>query len=206
MHTATKTFPNFQFQVFRFLLTIKWGLWTLENLRFQRVKRQSPYAQLTMSELIFKRLALVRQWILYSIQCVHSHLMTYILSIMGEQLDRKVRDSTNLMELLGVHRSYIETVTTHCFQASPDIKVCAGVQQLLDLTTALRNEWHNISYIKDELDGCLTGDGDESQNSRIESNIDAIECTYINCHSALAKMLSTEVYTNNRSHCKEIVY
>lgn len=196
-----KQFTNFQ--VFRFLLAIKWGLWTLENLRFTRPKRHSPYAELTISALISKRLALVRQWILYSIQCIHSHLMTYILSIMGEQLDRKVRDATNLMELLTVHRLYVESVTTHCFQTSSDTKVCAGVKQLLDLTTALRNEWQNICYITDELDGCLSVDDSSSQlNSRNESNIDGIEGTYINCHSALAKLLSTEVYTRNRTHCE----
>lgn len=200
------------FSVFRFLLKIKWGLWILENLRFpQSTKKRLPYKKLTLTELIFKRLALVRQWILYTIQCIHNHLMTYILSIMGQRLDYKINLATNLTELLHVHQSYIETIYDHCFQKTSDANIRAGVEELLSLITALRDEWYNVCYIEDELDGEMYRDefGDIEcviDDSRAESNIDEIEETYINCHCAMAKILSGQVYTKNRSHCKNFVH
>lgn len=191
--------------MFRFLLKIKWGLWILENLRFpQSSKKRLPYAKQTITELIFKRLALVRQWILYSIQSIHNHLMTYILSIMGQRLDRKINSATNLTELLHGHQSYIEKIFDHCFQTGTDANLRASIEELLSLITALRDEWYNVCYIKDELDGEMYNDTCDGNlnNSRAESNIDDIEETYINCQCTMAKILSGQVYSKNRTHCK----
>lgn len=182
----------------------------MENLRFPKSsKKRLAYTKLTITELIFKRLALVRQWILYSIQSIHNHLMTYILSIMGQRLDCKINSATNLAELVHVHQSYIETIYDHCFQTKTDANIRAGIEELLLLITALRDEWYNVCYIEDELDGEMYHgelDGDRTiDNSRFESNIDEIEGTYINCHCEMAKILSGQVYTKNRSHCKYIL-
>lgn len=204
-----------QFIVFRFLLKVKWGLWTLENLKFSKSwKKRLPYVELTFNDFIMKRLALVRNWILYSIQCIHSHLMTQILQSMAPQLDEKIKNSENLMEMIAVHNSFIKTIYDHCFQSGSYTTIRVGIEQLLNLISVVRFEWDNMCTImeSEEMasgnsfttlshDDC-TDNGDNSMDTINTSQIKEIENTYINCHCYLAGILNTEVYSKNHQHCK----
>lgn len=119
------------FIVFRFLLTIKWGIWTLENLRFPKSqKNRKPFILLNLSDLMFKRLALLRNWILYSMQCIHSHLMTQVLQSMGAKLDKNIENTKNLSEIIHVHKSYIRTINQYCFQSKADWQIRLGIEQV----------------------------------------------------------------------------
>lgn len=180
--------------VFQFLLKVKWGLWTLENLRFSKSrKNHQPYKTLTMCDYIFKRFELVRNWIFYSLQSLHSHLMTHVLQAMGEILDKRIENAKDLNDIVGVHKSYISTIHDHCFQGKKDYAIRLGIEQLLALVIVVRNEWRNMEHID--------GSDDEVDNSST-SQIDGIENTYINWHSYITGMLTTNVYSKNRVHCK----
>lgn len=186
--------------VFQFLLKVKWGLWTLENLRFSKSrKNHQPYKALNMNDYVFKRFELVRNWILYSMQCLHGHLMTHVLQAMGEILDKRIVNAKDLNEIVGVHKSYISTIHDHCFQGKKDYPIRCGIEQLLALVIVVRNEWQNIEHI----DG---SDEDEVDNSSGTFQIDEIESTYINWHSYITGMLTTNVYSKNRVHCKFILF
>lgn len=188
--------------VFRFLLQIKWAIWTLESLRFPvAAKRRKPYMALTMVDLTFKRLALMRNWLIYSIQCIHSHLMTFVIQSMGEQLTRKMERVDCLREIIELHDSYIQTIHSHCFRRRSDQGLRKAIEQLLHMVVVLDDEWNNVAALDAQGD-VIDGGGDFNIKDAVEQ-VDAIETTYINCHSLIAEALSKEVYTKNRVDCKK---
>uniref|UniRef100_W8AZG9 Gamma-tubulin complex component n=2 Tax=Ceratitis capitata TaxID=7213 RepID=W8AZG9_CERCA len=191
-------------KVFRFLLKVKWGLTTLENLTFPLShKRKTPYAPFEMVDLLMRRLEQLRFWMLFALQSVHFHLMTHVLQSMGEQLDEKIVKCTNLKEMVTVHRSYINTVCEHCFLADTFSVLKLGVEQLLNLTFILRLEWNScVKFIEMNSNPLAVVDFNESNEETdyvAHSQIDAIELTYIRCHQYLANKLNNEVYIKNNS-------
>lgn len=177
-------------EVLRLLLRIKWGLWSLEQLRFPLCqRRRCTYARQTYSDRMFKRLAMVRIWILYSMQCVHNHVMTYVVRVMGDRLDAQVAACQTLAELGEVHRAYVRAVHGHCFLQRDDRHILMAVEQLLTLIYVVRNEW------------CDLESEDAVDNVR-NSQIDEIESSYINCHAYITGVLNTQLYTNNRGYCE----
>lgn len=118
-------------KVFRFLLKVKFGLMTLENLQFPRShKRKVPYAPVQIIDLIMRRLEQLRFWMMYAIQSIHFHLMTHVLQAMGSQLDEKIANCKNLKEMQMVHKSYLKTVIDHCFLSKAFQPILLGVQQV----------------------------------------------------------------------------
>lgn len=203
--------------VFTFILQIKWAIWTLETLRFPiHYKRRRPYVQLSMIDLTFKRLALVRNWIIYSIQCIHSHLMTFVIQSMGQQLIKKIEKVGCLREIIELHDTYIQTIYEHCFRRTGDSAIRNGIDQLLNLVVILHDEWQNIEGLQLLEQKGAVGDEDDNDvvDQRMETSqnlfnlsdaiaqVDNVEATYINCHCYLAEMLSAEVYTKDRTDCK----
>lgn len=118
-------------KVFSFLLKVKWGITTLEKLRFPRShKRRMPYAPFEMIDLIMRRLEQLRFWMIYAIQSIHFHLMTHVLQSMGEQVDLKIEKCENLKEMEAVHKSYLSTVCEHCFLVESLNAIKFGVEQV----------------------------------------------------------------------------
>lgn len=190
--------------VFRFLLQIKWAIWTLETLQFPVVfKRRQPYQPLSLIDLIFRRLAMVRNWIIYSIQCVHSHLMTFVIQSMGQQFLKKMEKVECLREIIELHQNYIDTIYVHCFRKSSDSALRNGIEQLLHLVVILHDEWNSLTRQVERTD-CTDGtdDGGVFDVKTISEQIDIVESTYINCHCCIAEVLSKEVYTKDRTDCK----
>ncbi|XP_017489362.1 PREDICTED: gamma-tubulin complex component 5 [Rhagoletis zephyria] len=191
-------------KVFRFLLKVKWGLATLENLPFPRShKRKMPYAPFEMVDLLMRRLEQLRFWMLFAIQSIHFHLMTHVLQSMGEQLDEKIVKCTNLKEMVTVHRSYMNTVCEHCFLAENYSSLKLGVEQLLNLAYILRLEWNScVKYIESNSNPLAIVDLNDSTDEAdyvTNSQIDAIELTYIRCHQYLANKLNNEVYIKHNA-------
>lgn len=192
-------------KVFRFLLKVKWGIWALENLNFPRSrKRVVPYAPLEMIDLIMRRLEQLRFWMIYSLQCIHFHLMTHVLQSMGQQLDEKFDKCSHIREMLRVHESYITTVCNHCFLGKSFNSIKVGVEQLLNLVYIIRMEWNSCLKEIDSKNmlsiGSLSDDEPESSGNYVAvSQIDAIELTYIRCHQFLANNLNNEVYLNQNN-------
>uniref|UniRef100_A0A1A9WVA5 Gamma-tubulin complex component n=1 Tax=Glossina brevipalpis TaxID=37001 RepID=A0A1A9WVA5_9MUSC len=189
-------------KVFRFLLQVKWGLTTLERLSFPRSRKcPTPYANLTMIDLVIRRLEQLRFWMIYALQSVHFHLMTHVLQSMGDQLDKKINQCQNLQDMKMVHKSYLSTVCEHCFLVDNLNGIKFGVEQLLNLTCILNLEWlHCTGYIESKYPLSIDhhdSSYDESSihDDYIENNqMDAIELTYIRCHQYLANKLNNEVY------------
>uniref|UniRef100_A0A182MQ62 Gamma-tubulin complex component n=1 Tax=Anopheles culicifacies TaxID=139723 RepID=A0A182MQ62_9DIPT len=187
--------------VFRFLLKVKWALGTLEMLRFpESQKKRPPYACFGMLDLILKRLAMLKFWMIFSVQSIHSHLMTHVLQSFGEQLDEKLDLADNLSEMIAVHQSYIGTIFDHCFQQDDSKPVMEGIIRLLNLVHILRDEWNN-TVLHTEMDAR----GDIPDNSTmgdfiVNSQVDELERTYCKCHQQLAKLLSREAYGKHKLH------
>ncbi|XP_055389842.1 gamma-tubulin complex component 5 [Condylostylus longicornis] len=190
--------------VFHFLLKIKWSIWTLENLRFARVhKNRLPYATFRLIDLNMRQLEQLRLWMMYSLHCIQSHIMTAVLHAMGNQLDEKINNCANLAELKCIHKSYVKTIYEQCLLSSHFETVKAGVEQLFNLTYVVREQWkicvQNLDqnyYSDDELDGSQHNEL-VSQKDMID-DIKSIEGTYVKCHSYLAKSLNNEVYWNQK--------
>lgn len=190
--------------VFIFLLKVKWGLTTLENLQFPRAhKRRRPYAPYEMADLLMRRLEQLRFWMIFAMQSVHFHLMTHVLQSMGEQLDEKIIKCTNLKEMVAVHRSYMNTVCEHCFLAESCHSINVGVDQLLNLIYILRMEWNScVKYIEIKRNPWAAVDFNESSDDVdyiAHTQIDAMELTYIRCHQYMATKLSNGVYIENNA-------
>ena len=187
--------------VFKFLLKIKWGLWTLENLRFpDAYKKRAPYAPLEIIDIVVRRLALTRFWMLYSIQCIHNHLMTQVLMNLGNQLDNKIGKSKNISEMIQIHESFIETILDHSFQMESGEKTVKCIVEMLKLIYVLRDEWRNA-----EVMGRLDERGDIDDSDvlcELNAQANQIEKSYIKCHVRLAEILNAEVYKNNKVHCE----
>lgn len=110
---------------------MKWGVWTLENLRFPRhFKKRVLYGEPNIVQLTFKRLALLKNWLIYSLQSVLSHFMTTVLHFMSRELNAKIENAKNLTEIINVHSTYINKISDLCFQTKKNENICQGIMQV----------------------------------------------------------------------------
>lgn len=194
-------------------MQVKWAIWTLETQRFPVMfKKRRPFRPMNIFDLIFKRLALVRNWIIYSVQSVHSHLMTLVIQSMGQQLPKKLKKSKSLRELMEIHGFYIDTIHDYCFQTAKDENLRTAIEQLLSLVAVVHDEWKNLMTLdEDRLD--VVDHDDSSVNSAdpfdipaAVRNVDDIENAFISCHLAIADILSQEVFIRDRDDCESLIY
>lgn len=185
--------------IFRFVLKIKWSLWILEGMRFPLTfRRPVPYKLVTIQDIIFKRLSMIRNWIFYSIQSIHSHLMVFVVQSMNERFNKKLAAIDCLRDLTELHDSYVNAMHRYCFRRRTDADLRDGIDQLCQLSAVLNDEWKNLHSIQ-----CFeNAQSDAIDASKIGEQIDNIETVYIKCHTFIAKRLSKEVYANNRNECK----
>ncbi|XP_053692740.1 gamma-tubulin complex component 5 [Sabethes cyaneus] len=187
--------------VFRFLLKIKWALCTLESLRYPECyKRRPPYEEPCVLDLNLKRLAMLKFWMIFTVQCIHSHLMTHVLQSLGMQLDKRLQSADNLNDMIAVHQSYISTIYEHSFQRDESKLFREGIVRLLNLVHIVRDEW-NSNVLYSEMDAR----GDIEDNSMIgdfisNAQVGMLEKTYCKCHQQLAELLNREVYTKHKAH------
>ncbi|XP_065094510.1 gamma-tubulin complex component 5-like [Ochlerotatus camptorhynchus] len=187
--------------VFRFLLKVKWALHTLESLRFPECyKKRPPYEEPCVLDLNLKRLAMLKFWMIFTVQSIHSHLMTHVLQSLGMQLDERLEAADNLNDMIAVHQSYISTIYEHCFQTEESKVFREGVIRLLNLVHIVRDEWsNNVLYAE------MDARGDIDDNSMIgdfisNAQVGMLEKTYCKCHHQLAEQLNRDVYTKHKVH------
>lgn len=204
IHRLRSTLPV---SVFQFLMQVKWAIWTLETQRFPVMfKKRRTYSPMNMFDLVFKRLALVRNWIIYSVQSIHSHLMTLVIQSMGQQLPRKIEKSKSLRELMEIHGFYIDTIYDYCFQTAKDKKLRTSIEQLLSLVAVVHDEWTNLTALDEERmeasRDVADGSGATTTNAfdlqAAVRHVDDIENAFIACHVAIADILSQEVFIRDR--------
>nr|XP_029727882.1 gamma-tubulin complex component 5-like [Aedes albopictus] len=187
--------------VFRFLLKVKWALHTLESLRYPECyKKRPPYEEPCVLDLNLKRLAMLKFWMIFTVQCIHSHLMTHVLQSLGMQLDERLEAADNLNDMIAVHQSYISTIYEHSFQTEESQVFREGVIRLLNLVHIVRDEW-NSNVLYTEMDAR----GDIEDNSMIgdfisNAQVGMLEKTYCKCHHQLAEQLNRDVYKKQKVH------
>lgn len=184
--------------VFQFLMQVKWAIWALETQRFPILfKRRRPYSPMNMYDLVFKRLAMARNWVMYSVQSIHSHLMTLVIQSMGQQLPKKIELAASLRDLVDIHGMYIDTIHEYCFQTGKDKKLRLAIEQLLSLVGVLHNEWQNMESLDAVEKELVTYD-----LAAAVQHVDCIENAYIKCHNTIADLLSQEVFVRDRDDCE----
>lgn len=186
--------------VFRFFLKIKWAIWTLENLRFpEPFKNRRPYAPFKLIDITMRRLIIVRIWIIYIIQCLHSHLVQQVMVALQSQLDERINKTNNLSELIAAHDAYISTVYGDCFLKDEDVRLRDSVKQMLNLVFIVRDEWNAVTNAME-----LEGEGITEDAGEIDSHIQQIEETYIKCHRSLVDVLYKEIQKKGKQHLVEL--
>lgn len=196
----------FFFTVFRFILKVKWGLVTLENLKFSKIAKLAS-TKYNIIDFTSKRLAIIRFWMIYSIQCIHSHLMTQHLATLGLQLDLKLKNSSNIDEMILIHESFLDAASDHCFQNRRSDEIRNGIEQLLNLVIVLREEWENVMRIQSAQATTLMMNSSDCNLDEIDFfHIENIEKTYVSCHRFIATTLNEEIYRNNNLHCKYFLF
>lgn len=187
---------NYYNKIFRFLLKVKWGLWALENLRFPiAYKKRSQYAELKLFDLLMRRLAMLRFWIINSLQYIHSHLMSQVLQSLGEKFDQKITKCDNLIDIITIHESFLATVVEHCFQNTNETDIMNGLMQLINLAIVVRDEWESCCVLQEN-----NSIVDDDKNNLIT----LMEQTYIKCHKYFAEVLNNEIILKDSTHCKLI--
>lgn len=184
-------------RLFIFLLSIKWSLWTLEGLKFTKsFSGASPYAPLTEKLRNGRRLAIIRFWILYALNNIHCHLMSEALERLGHEVEQGIEAAQSLQDIITAHNVYLDTLLEHCFLQRGGEKVLTGINQLFHLVQVVRSEW--IAIDKDF-------DTDDEDSFQMDSQIDQIEKTYVECHRFLSETLNQEVAINGKTYLSGLV-
>ncbi|EDW81848.1 uncharacterized protein Dwil_GK25477 [Drosophila willistoni] len=190
--------------IWRLMLKVKWAAWKLENLRF--IRRSDPYAPLDLLGLTVRRLEILRFWLNYLINSLHTHLCTHVMQAIGEQFERQLHKCSTIGKLYTLHNKYLDLLAKHCLLSDDFIKFRVALEQLLHLIFVLDMEWASCRrYVGEShalsLDLDLTEETDNDENRDINcleylalNQVVEIENTYIKCHQTLAEILQNLVH------------
>ncbi|XP_016973513.1 uncharacterized protein LOC108040523 [Drosophila rhopaloa] len=191
--------------VWRLMLKVKWAAWKLENLAFLRRKDRSPSAPLDLVGLTIRRLEILRFWLIYLINSLHTHIMQAV----GQQFELRIGQCKNIRQLSTLHDEYMALLLTHCMLTDEFATFRVALEQLFHLVYVLDMEWASCAcYLGDndalslDLTTSEYGDADsESDGRTLEylalNQVVEIEVTYIRCHQTLAEIINTLVYKHD---------
>ncbi|EDV47011.1 gamma-tubulin complex component 5 [Drosophila erecta] len=191
--------------VWRLMLKMKWALWKLETLQILGPDKADPYAPLDLLGLTIRRLQIVRFWLIFLMNNLHTHVMEAV----GQQLELRIGKCKNIRELRSMHDEHLSWLKTHCMLTDDFKSFRVALEQLFHLVFVLDMEWNTCaSYmgVNDALclDFTLSDDGIDDGNAERRSfeylalnQVVEIEITYIRCHQTLADILNTLVYQND---------
>lgn len=170
-------------KIFQMILKIKWAITVLNNLQFPPpLKKRLPYAKLTAKELLFRRLAMLRVWLIFSINNIHTYLMSEVIHINSIRMDAEISNAQSLTEIVTIHEKFLSKIKYQCFQNDNQNDMVVAIMQFLNLISILCFEWNSVS------------------NSN--ETVDKLEQAYIDCHRFIADILAQENYTKDNTHCK----
>ncbi|XP_016992335.2 gamma-tubulin complex component 5 isoform X2 [Drosophila takahashii] len=188
--------------VWRLMLKIKWAVWKLESLGFLRRHRDNPYEPLDLIGLTIRRLEILRFWLIYLINSLHTHIMQAV----GQQFELRLDRCTNIRQLRLQHDDYIAFLRTHCLLTEEFSAFRTALDQIFHLIFVLDMEWTSCACYLGEndalsLDFTLSDEGvdDGKAESRgmeylALNQVVEMEMTYIRCHQMLAEILNSLVY------------
>lgn len=186
--------------VFRFLLKVKWAVWTVEHLQFPIVfKNRRPYAPPNSLDYIMRRLVIIRTWISFYVNCIHSHMVHQVIISLDVQLNRYIGKARNVGNIITAHQAFISLAYDNCFLTDNYLKIRENLMELFKLVGIVRDEWNALGRL-------MTLDQTEEVNYLIENtNIDKIERAYIDLHTTLVKQLEIEVFKRGKRHLGELL-
>lgn len=207
--------------IFRFILKVKWAVWKLENLRFIERTYKDAFAPLDLLGLTLRRLEILRFWLYYVVNNLHSYLCTDVVESLGSEFEKQIKRANRLCDLADTHNEYINKVFKHCLLIDDFDDFRNAVEQVFHLVYVLDMEWNSCcSYLNESHalspDMSLETDEDSSlQNEALGrqkaleylalNDIVELESTYVRCHHMLATMLTTLVYKDGHKFCKSSV-
>ncbi|KAH8313936.1 hypothetical protein KR067_003700, partial [Drosophila pandora] len=198
--------------VWRLMLKIKWALWKLENMPFIRRHKGDPYAPLDLLGLTVRRLEILRFWLIYLINSLHTHIM----QCLGQRIETRIEKCTNIRQLKNLIDEYTTVLKNFCLLSDEFAAFRIALEQLFHLVYVLDMEWTSCtSYLSDDndalsLDTSVSDDGSrESSGKGLEylalNQVGEIELTYIRCHQTLGEILNSLVYKDDHGFCEFIV-
>ncbi|BFG01927.1 uncharacterized protein DMAD_01569 [Drosophila madeirensis] len=192
--------------VWRLMLKVKWAAWKLENMVFIRRPRRDIYAPLDLLGLTVRRLEILRFWLMYLNNSLHTHIM----QVVSQQFEPQIDKCRNIRELSTLHEQYMRQLSSHCLLNDEAAAFRIALEQLFHLVFVLDMEWTSCSsYLADAhplaLDVSSDGDGDDEGNAKCLqylalNQVVEIEMTYIRCHQTLAEILNNLVYKHDHSY------
>ncbi|XP_022216639.2 uncharacterized protein LOC111070426 [Drosophila obscura] len=191
--------------VWRLMLKVKWAAWKLENMVFIRRPRRDMYEPLDMVGLIVRRLEILRFWLMYLINSLHTHIM----QVVGHQFEPQIDKCHNIRELSSLHEQYMLLLSSHCLLTEETAAFRIALEQLFHLIFVLDMEWTSCSsYLADSHPLALdvssdANDDDEGIAKGLQylalNQVTEIEMTYIRCHQTLAEILNNLVYKHDHN-------
>ncbi|KAG5680203.1 hypothetical protein PVAND_009728 [Polypedilum vanderplanki] len=174
-------------EVFRFLLKIKYGLRILNCLLYPEFfKRRSPFAKLTMLDLVIKRLALTRFSMQQALNTIHNQIMV-VLQGLSLQLDESILKSERINEIISLHKNFVDACYRKSYLNSEAKRTKGIIIEMLKLSKVIKDEWHNIEtfYALDSV-----GKIDDTISlSKLNVNTIEIEKAYKACENHLKDLL-----------------
>uniref|UniRef100_A0A1B6DJI5 Gamma-tubulin complex component n=1 Tax=Clastoptera arizonana TaxID=38151 RepID=A0A1B6DJI5_9HEMI len=153
--------------IFKFLLSIKYAVWSLHNLRFSDLK------ETTKNQVQLKRLFVLKMWIQHCVTKIHFYFMGHVLHKYATELEETARQAIFIDDVINAHDKFLNSVEEHCLKKSQFI-LKKKIIEVLELCPMIESLW-NL-----EMNGKLT-----------EKDITELEDKYINTHLILYKILES---------------
>ncbi|XP_064546592.1 gamma-tubulin complex component 5 [Drosophila montana] len=202
--------------IWRLMLKVKWAAWKLENMHFIRREPNDVYGPLDLLGLTVRRLEMLRFWLIYLINSLHTHLCTHVMQAIGGQFDEQLKKIGTIRELAKLHHEYLMCLANHCLLTEDFEEFRTALEQIFHLVFVLDMEWNSCgNYLNAShalsLDMSSEYDDlslDETTNLDINectkameylalNQVGEIEGTYIRCHQMLGSILTALVYKHD---------
>lgn len=166
--------------IFRFVLKLKWVVWTLNSLKFSDLegsKSEAPIDEVKHFQM--RRLECLRFWLLHAIGAIHIYLSGQVLQSLGNALDIELTQADNFYSIIKIHKEYLNKVLENSLQTSQFGDLMSTINQLLEMCISIRDTWKRGYHY---LEG---------------KKLDLLESTYIKYHTCLASALRNAVQHHN---------
>lgn len=156
-------------KIFKFLLKIKYALWSVNNLRITDLK-VNPDNRHTVY-----RLFSLKFWLSHCVNTIHAYFMLLAPWHSNKTLEYIVREAQSIDDMISAHKKFLEAAMNHCLQDQAS-RLEPFIINLLHVCSRLRALW-NL-----EIKGELTTD-----------ELGALEVEYVKVHCILGTILHTMV-------------
>lgn len=72
---------------------------------------------------------MLRMWLIYTLQCLNNHLVTFVIQTLNAQFERKLEKARNVNDIIKLHNSFVKALSDQCFQYY-DKDIHMGIMQV----------------------------------------------------------------------------